>query len=278
MAAGFSVFHPHRSTRKLAVFGSSRTTAAEPAYALAVELAAAAVAAGFDVMTGAGAGVVEGANRGAGRGNSFGLDVQLPFEHETNPFIASDPRLLSFRYFHTRKLFFLRETAAVVVLPGGFGTLDELFEALTLIQTAKNPPIPVVLLAPPGDNYWQRWHSYVDGALGDRGLIAAQDNYLYCSADSALAAMNHIRHFYRVFHSSRFEADKLQLFLNHAIKKTDIELLNQKFSQLLLGEKITFKPLNHSDNAVAGCLELCFDQRQMGGLYALINHVNSLDY
>jgi len=118
----------------------------------------------------------------------------------------------------------------------------------------------------------------VDGALGDRGLIAEQDNYLYCSADSALAAMNHIRHFYRVFHSSCFEADKLQLFLNHDIKKTDIELLNQKFSQLLLSKKIIFKPLNHSDNAIAGCLELYFDKRQMGGLYALINHVNSLDY
>jgi uncharacterized protein (TIGR00730 family) len=277
MASAFSVFNPHRQIRKLAIFGSARTHRQDSAYGLAMEVASLAVGCGFEVMTGAGGGVMEGANLGAGEDRSFGLDVQLPFEHFTNPFINSSERLLSFRYFHTRKLFFLRETDALVVLPGGFGTLDELFEVLTLIQTAKNPPVPVILLAAPEDDYWQRWQNYINTALLERGLISPQDNCLYGSADSAQEALRQIRRFYRVFNSSRHEANKLQLRLNCNLPAQEIVILNQTFSHLLLDGMICFKPLANGDNSTGGYLEFCFDQRQVGGLYALIYYLNSLD-
>lgn len=273
MAAAFSLFHPHRSTRKLAVFGSARSRVSEPAYRLAMEVAEEAVNCGFEVITGAGGGIMEAANRGAGTGKSFGLDVQLPFEHFTNQYIDSPERLLSFSYFHTRKLFFLRETDAVVVLPGGFGTFDELFEALTLIQTAKNPPVPVVLLAPLGDNYWDQWQNYIDTSLLERGFVSAQDSCIYRSANSAKQALRLIDGFYKVFKDSHYKANKLQLNLNYYLAENQVTLINEKFSYLLLEGKI------YSTNNIgcSSCLELCFDQRQIGGLYALIDHLNSLD-
>jgi uncharacterized protein (TIGR00730 family) len=273
MAAAFSLFHPHRNTPKLAVFGSARSRVSDPAYRLAMEVAEEAVNCGFEVITGAGGGVMEAANRGAGTGKSFGLDVQLPFEHFTNLYIDSPERLLSFSYFHTRKLFFLRETDAVVVLPGGFGTFDELFEALTLIQTAKNPPVPVVLLAPLGDNYWDQWQNYIDTSLLERGFVSAQDSCIYRSANSAKQALRLIEGFYKVFKDSHYKANKLQLNLNYYLPENEVILINKKFSYLLLEGEIYI-----ANNIGCGsCLELCFDQRQIGGLYALIEHLNGLD-
>ena len=277
MADAFAVFHPHRQTRKVAVFGSARTPSTDPVYRLSIELAAKAVAAGFEVMTGAGGGVMEAANRGAGPGQSFGLNVQLPFEQSANPYIEGDPRLLTFRYFHTRKLFFLKETDAVVVLPGGFGTLDELFEGLTLIQTAKNPPVPIVLLCPEGDAYWERWHTYVDRALGDRGLISPQDNCLYGTAHSAGEALGQVKHFYRVFHSSRFRGEQLQLLLHCPLPEAELKLINAQFSDLVLGGEISRVPNLNNGGATGDCLQFWFDQRQMGRLYALIQHLNGLE-
>jgi uncharacterized protein (TIGR00730 family) len=276
MADAFSVFHPHRHTRKVAIFGSARTPEQDRVYALGLDVAAEAVACGFEVMTGAGGGVMEAANRGAGPGNSFGLNVQLPFEQSANPYIDADPRLLTFRYFHTRKLFFLRETDAVVVLPGGFGTLDELFEALTLIQTAKNPPVPIVLACPEGDDYWERWHGYVDRALLDRGLISPEDNALYGTAYTAKEAMLQIRHFYRVFHASRFRGDHLQLLLHCTLPEAELEQINSSFADLLLGGSITRQTCISDEGSGRDCLEFWFDQRQMGRLYALIHHLNNL--
>lgn len=273
MAAAFALFHPHRNIRKLAVFGSARSTASDPAYRLAMELAEEAVNCGFEVMTGAGGGVMEAANRGAGTDKSFGLDVQLPFEHLTNRYIDSSARLLSFSYFHTRKLFFLRETDAVVVLPGGFGTLDELFEALTLIQTAKNPPVPVVLLAPLGDNYWDNWQNYIDTSLLERGFVSTQDSCIYRSANSAKQALQLIDGFYKVFKASHYNANKLQLNLNYYLPENELTLINKKFSYLLLeGDIYSTNNIGRGSN-----LELCFDQRQIGGLYALIDYLNGLD-
>ncbi|MFZ4804830.1 MAG: LOG family protein [Synechococcus lacustris] len=277
MADAFAVFHPHRHTRKVAVFGSARTPEDDPVYRLTTDLAAEAVAAGFEVMTGAGGGVMEAANRGAGPGQSFGLNVQLPFEQSANPYIEGDPRLLTFRYFHTRKLFFLKETDAVVVLPGGFGTLDELFEGLTLIQTAKNPPVPIVLLCPEGDAYWERWHTYVDRALGDRGLISPQDNCLYGTAHSAREALRQVKHFYRVFHSSRFRGEQLQLLLHCPLPEAELAVINAQFSDLVLGGEISRFASLESGGAKGDCLQFWFDQRQMGRLYALIQHLNGLE-
>jgi len=277
MADGFQVFHPHRSTRKVAIFGSARTPVTDRVYQQGVEVAAAAVAAGFEVMTGAGGGVMEAANRGAGEGQSFGLNVDLPFEQESNPYIHGSDRLLTFRYFHTRKLFFLRETDAVVVLPGGFGTLDELFEALTLIQTSRNPPVPVVLVCPEGDDYWHRWHAYVNRALDDRSLISPEDRQIYGTAHSAEEALRQIRQFYRVFDASRFRGDHLQLLLHCPLPPGVLADLNGRFSDLLLSGRIQCLPCSGPDGQRRDCLELLFDQRRVGRLYALIQHLNNLD-
>ena len=165
--------------------------------------------------------------------------MQLPFEQSANPYIDGDEKLLTFRHFHTRKLFFLRETDAIVVMPGGFGTLDELFEGLTLIQTSKNPPVPIVLLCPQGDDYWERWHSYVDRALLDRGLVSAEDNGLYTTATTAEEALHQIQDFYRVFHASRFRGEHLQLLLHCELPASELREINARFQDLLLGGNIT---------------------------------------
>lgn len=210
-----AAFHPHRTTRKVAVFGSARSLPESSTYQLAEEVGREAMASGFDVITGAGGGVMEAANRGAGAEHSFGLNIQLPFEQEPNPYVAAaGDRLVHFRYFFTRKLFFLRESDALVVLPGGFGTLDELFEALTLIQTGRTAPIPVVLLAPPGHELWQDWPQDLLSGLESDGLIGPDDRGLLSHASSAREAIELIRHFYRVFHTTRVTDDGLELLLH----------------------------------------------------------------
>jgi uncharacterized protein (TIGR00730 family) len=191
---GFNEFAPRRQTRKVTVFDSARTSPDEPAYKLAQELALEAVERGFEVMTGAGGGIMEAANSGAGCENSIGLNVDLPFEQHANRFVNScDGRLLHFRYFFTRKLFFLRESDALVVMPGGFGTFDELFESLTLIQTGRTPPIPLVMLAPSGDHFWPDWLQDIQQDLASRGLISPEDNSLLKQASTAAEAMEEVR-------------------------------------------------------------------------------------
>ena len=212
---GLNVFAPHRLKRKVTVFGSARTAPDDPAYRLAQELAVEAVGRGFEVMTGAGGGIMEAANSGAGCDNSIGLNVELPFEQHANRYVnACEGRLLHFRYFFTRKLFFLRESDALVVMPGGFGTFDELFESLTLIQTGRTMPIPLVMLAPPGDSFWREWLGDMHEALVSRGLISPEDTTLLKQASSAAEAMAIISHFYRVFHGAQYAEDNLELLLH----------------------------------------------------------------
>ena len=272
-----TVFQPHRTTRKVTVFGSARTSPDDPSYRLAQQLARAVVAAGFEVITGAGGGVMEAANRGAGGERSFGLNVQLPFEQEANPYIAPwRERLVQFRYFFTRKLFFLRESDALVVLPGGFGTLDELFESLTLIQTGRTPPIPLVLLAPETDPFWEQWQRQLDQGLAARGLISPEDGQLLTRADSAAAAIERIRRFYRVFHGARDTERGLELLLHGPLPAAELAVIEARFADLLQGGR--FEAGESWD--VAGrrrpCLRFDFDQRRVGRLYGLIDHLNGL--
>ena len=192
-----------------------------------------AVEAGFEVMTGAGGGVMEGANSGAGMDHSIGLNVDLPFEQHPNPFVsASEKRLLYFRYFFTRKLFFLRESDALVVMPGGFGTLDELFESLTLIQTGRTPPIPLVLLAPEGDDFWSSWRRDMHERLAARGLISPEDPALLVEASCAKEAVRRISRFYRVFRSARLDEDRIEVLLNAEVPRMPAPELNRLFADL----------------------------------------------
>jgi uncharacterized protein (TIGR00730 family) len=286
---GFQIFHPYRHTRKIAVFGSSRMPPESAAYQLALDFAQAASHQGFMVMTGAGGGIMEAANQGAGAEQSFGLNIQLPFEQGANAYIDGDPKLIDFKYFFTRKLLFLRETDAIVCFPGGFGTQDEAFECLTLIQTGKTQPVPVVLIAPPGDPYWLDWHHYVQHQLIKRGLISPHDDWLYRMTDSVESAYAEITGFYRVYHSSRYVGDRLVIRLHTPITKAAVTRLSQEFGDIILsGEIETSAPLPEEfqqdqpqpqqmedDTGHLPRLAFRFNQRDHGRLYALIAAINT---
>ncbi|MEB3331200.1 MAG: LOG family protein [Synechococcaceae cyanobacterium] len=272
------VFRPHRQTRKITVFGSARTVAEDPCYALAEELARLGVEAGFEVMTGAGGGIMEAANRGAGCDRSIGLNVDLPFEQHPNRYVSGcEGRLLHFRYFFTRKLFFLRESDALVVLPGGFGTLDELFESLTLIQTGRTPPMPLVLLAPPGDGFWRGWRRIVERFMRERGLISPEDSTLVLEAGDAAGAVAHISRFYRVFNTARLAEDRIELVLNGPVGEEQLAVLNHRFDDLVDEGVIQASETVDDAGLLRPCLRFHFDKRRIGRLYQLLDHLNGLD-
>ena len=275
---GLEMFRSSRAVRKVTVFGSARTATGDPAYQLARDLAAEAVRHGFHVMTGAGGGVMEAANRGAGQASSYGLNVDLPFEQHANRYVSGPQgRLLHFRYFFTRKLFFLRESDALVVLPGGFGTLDELFEALTLIQTGRTRPIPLVLLAPPGNSFWQGWQRDVHQGLAAQGLISAEDPSLLMEASSAPEAIALIRRFYRVFHTAQPGEDRLELLLHTVIAEDELHQLNHRYADLVAEGRITTGESCDASGRLYPCLRFHLDTRRIGRLYQLIDHLNDLE-
>jgi uncharacterized protein (TIGR00730 family) len=278
ISEALEVFKPRRSARKISVFGSARTRRNDPCYLLAEDVARLAVQAGFEVMTGAGGGVMEGANSGAGCEHSIGLNVDLPFEQHPNPYVsACDNRLLYFRYFFTRKLFFLMESDALVVMPGGFGTLDELFECLTLIQTGRTPPIPLVLLSPAGDDFWSVWQRNVHQELAARELISAEDVDLVVEASCAEEAVDHICRFYRVFHSAQLGEDRIELLLNAEVPRTLLPELNRTFADLLEEGAIQSGEGVDDNGLLRPCLRLRFDKRRVGRLYQFIDHLNGLE-
>ena len=290
MESGFQVFQSHRHVRKIAVFGSSRLPAESEEYQLAVQFAHCVTERGFRVMTGAGGGIMEAANKGAGPGQSFGLNIQLPFEQSTNPFIEGDPKLINFKYFFTRKLFFLREADAIALFPGGFGTQDEAFECLTLSQTGKSPPVPVVLVDKPGGTYWREWDRYVQSHLTQNDLISAQDHRLYTLTDDLGVACQTISDFYRVYHSSRYVGDRLVIRLNHELTDDQVAALNQEFQDILIDGRIHKcqmlpeenqhqqpQPQQVSDQTEQlPRLVFRFNQRDHGRLYQMINTLNEM--
>ncbi|MEB3307759.1 MAG: LOG family protein [Cyanobacteriota bacterium] len=277
ISEALEVFRPRRRSRKITVFGSARTVPADPCYPLAREVAELAVEAGFEVMTGAGGGIMEAANEGAGCENSIGLNVDLPFEQHPNRFVSScEGRLLHFRYFFTRKLFFLRESDALVVLPGGFGTLDELCESLTLVQTGRTPPIPLVLLAPEGDDFWVLWRRDLQEALADRGLISQEDQALLIQVRTAADAVEAIRRFYRVFHAANLGHDRIELLLNAAVTPEQLADLNRLFDDLVDEGVIQASEACDDVGILRPCLRFHYDKRRIGRLYQLLDHLNRL--
>ena len=280
MHQAFSVFYPYRHTRKIAVFGSARTLATEPEYQMAKDVAQCMTQQGFMVMTGAGGGIMAAANQGAGRDASFGLNVHLPFEQTANPFIEGDPKLLQFKYFFTRKLFFLRETDGVIVFPGGFGTLDEAFESLTLIQTGKFGPAPLVLVDRPGGDYWQTWDRCVREQLLAKQLIGPDDPSIYSLTDRLDVACGAITKFYRVYHSSRYVQDQFVMRLKTELSDEDVAYLNDRFADLLSHDRIrkssVLSPEIGDNTEHLPRLVFYFNQRQTGRLYQMIDQINEM--
>jgi len=231
----YKVFAPYRAVRKVTVFGSARTAHDERAAHAARDFGRRMVEEGWMVVTGAGAGIMGAAQEGAGGEQSFGLNIRLPFEQEANPWIAADPKLITFKYFFTRKLFLVKEASAVVLFPGGFGTMDECFELLTLMQTGKSMIVPVVLVETGPTPYWRTWDRFVQGTLVERRLVEPDDTGFYRIVDTAEDAAREIGDFYRVFHSSRIVADNLVFRLTRALSDDEMADIQHRFEDILKG-------------------------------------------
>ncbi len=282
MAEAFRVFRPYRHRRKVTIFGSARTEPDHPDYLQARDLAAAMAAAGWMVVTGAGPGIMAAGMEGAGRDQSLGVNIRLPHEQGANRFIAQDPKLVEMRYFFTRKLMLLKESDGYVVLPGGFGTLDEGFELLTLLQTGKAEPAPVVLLDVPGGTYWQGWSRFLREEVEPRGLVSDDDRAFYVRTDSVPEARDELLGFYRNYRSARWVGDLLVLRMDTAPTRAQLARLNRRFGHVLTGGVIrTTRPLpperSDGDDLDAARLALRFDRRHYGRLRQLIDAVNRLD-
>lgn len=280
MERGFQIFYPYRHVRKICIFGSARTPPEAQEYQMAADFARRVSQQGFMVLTGAGGGIMQAGNEGAGAERSFGLNIQLPFEQTSNPFIEGDRKLINFKYFFTRKLFFLRESDALAMFPGGFGTLDETFECLTLAQTGKFGPAPLVLIDHPGGDYWHDWHAFIDKQLLRRRLISADDPSIYTITDNIETACKAISDFYRVYHSSRYVKELLVIRLKSELSDGDVEKLNDQFHDILVQGKIEKSPALAAE---AGDetehlprLVLHFNQLDIGRLYQLISTINTL--
>ncbi len=275
----FKIFSPYRSRRKVTVFGSARTQPDEPAYQQAVDFGRVMAELKWLVVTGAASGIMEAGHRGAGRENSMGINIMLPFEQSANPVIAGDPKLVNMKYFFTRKLLFVKECDAVCLLPGGFGTLDEGLEVLTLLQTGKRDMVPVVMLDEPGGTYWKDFHTYVETRLLSRRLISPEDLSLYQVTDNVQTSVDTIMRFYRVYHSMRYVNNQLVFRLQARPSEALLAEINEQFRSILTEGEFTLSgplPVEEDETELAAFPRLVFrfNRRSLGKLRMLIDFLN----
>ena len=229
----FRIFAPYRQQRKVSIFGSTRVPESDAYYDLARSLAQGLTQAGFMVITGAGPGIMQAGHEGAGQAQSFGVNIRLPSIQLANRFIRDDPKLMNFHFFFTRKLMFVKEADAVVIFPGGFGTQDELFESITLVQTGKSQVLPIILMDLPDGTYWSRWQEFLRDDLVQRGYINGDELNLVKFHSSAEAAVKEITGFYRNYHSYRFVKQDLVIRLHNPPSAELIERLNREFADII---------------------------------------------
>jgi uncharacterized protein (TIGR00730 family) len=239
------VFKPYRAVRKVSMFGSARVRRRSHYYQLAVKLGRLLVDNGFMVITGAAEGIMRAGIEGAGPENSFGVNILLPFEKGPTSIIRDDPKVIKFKYFFTRKIFFVMEADAIALFPGGFGTHDEGFEVLTLLQTGKAPPMPVVLMELPGEQYWEGWNQFIRKQLLGRRFISPEDLSFYKIMHSSEEAADWIRSYYSTYNSMRQVGNQLVIRLEKELPDSDIRKLNELFSDLVeSGEIVKASALN----------------------------------
>jgi len=275
----FKVFTPYRSRRKVTIFGSARTLPQEPTYQQAVLFGRAMAQHNWLVVTGAASGIMEAGHVGAGRENSMGLNIMLPFEQYANPIIAGDSKLVHMKYFFTRKLMFVKECDAVCLLPGGFGTLDEGLEVLTLLQTGKRDMVPVVFLDAPGGEFWTDWQAYVKCRLLGQGMISPDDLSLYKLTDNVEAAVAEILQFFRVYQGMRYVKNKLVLRLKEKPSDELLEAINANFADILSSGRFEITgalPDEKDEPELAHLVRLTFrfNRRSLGRLRQLIDAIN----
>ena len=281
MREAFAMFQPFTQQRKVTIFGSARTKKDDPLYSHTLKVAKSLADEGWMVVTGAGPGIMEAGMEGAGRERSIGVSIRLPFESSANSIIAGDEKYVSMRYFFTRKLMLVKESQAFLCLPGGFGTLDETFELLTLTQTGKGVPVPIVLLDLPGDRFWHSIDDLIRNQLLVRGLVSSEDLALYRVCDSISDATSEIQGFYRNYHSIRFIGKHLIMRLNHEPTPQILEALHEKFGHLCRSggiEVVQPHSVERSENDHVDKHRLRFDPNRSdaGGLRELINFLNQV--
>jgi uncharacterized protein (TIGR00730 family) len=274
------VFGPYRNVRKVTVFGSARTRPGEPAYEMAKMFGRKLAEAGYMVITGGGGGIMQAANEGAGPEHSFGVNIRLPFEQRPNPVVEGNPRLITYKYFFNRKVAFLKEADAVALFPGGFGTLDEAMETLTLVQTGKRNPLPLVLVDEPTCSYWTEFIKFVEDELLSRNLISSSDFALFERVDSVDAAVEKITRFYRRYHSLRYVNGHLVIRLTSPLNAGAIQKLKEQFHDILVpqGTILSSAALpeesDDPDSIQLPRLIVDFNRKDFGRLRSLIDMIN----
>ena len=276
----FKLFAPHANVRKVTIFGSARTPPSKQEYQQAVDFAKRIADAGWMVITGAGPGIMQAGHEGAGAERSFGANIRLPWEQSANPIIQQDKKLITFKYFFTRKLTFVRNSDAIVLFPGGFGTMDEGYEALTLMQTGKAKLMPLVLMDRPGGAYWRTWDKHIREHLLRNGFISPEDLTLYHITDDSEHAVKFITRFYRNYHSMRFVKDLLVIRLLHRPSETAVDGLNQDFGDIIATGKLTvIEPTSEEreDNQFLSLPRIAFEfnKRDYGRLRQMVDVLNS---
>ncbi|MBI4313743.1 MAG: TIGR00730 family Rossman fold protein [Candidatus Omnitrophica bacterium] len=277
----FNVFRPYRRIRKVAVFGSARISPRHPAFVMAREFGQQMAAAGWMMITGAASGIMRAGHEGAGRAASFGLNIRLPFEQDANRVIASDEKLINCKYFFTRKLLFIKESHATVLLPGGFGTLDEGFECLTLIQTGKSEPRPVVFVHGRRSYFWRPLLKFMNERLVREGMISSGDRSLYAVAHSAEEATQEVLKFYSVYHSMRTVGHWAVLRLQQPLAEPDVARLAREFNDIVIAGKFrqgNALPEESDEPELEGLPRIIFqfNRRSYGRLMELIRKINTL--
>lgn len=275
----FKIFVPYRNIKKVIIFGSARSKNRSAEYKMAEEFTRALTGKGYMIVTGGGPGVMEAGNKGARAGKEFALNIRLPFEQKPNPYIDEKDKIINFKYFFTRKLVFVKETDATALFPGGFGTLDEGFEMLTLFQTGKSRPRPIVLMEPKGSTYWEAWKRFVTNEMLDNGFIDKEDLKLFKIVKSVDEAVRYIEDFYRVYHSIKYVSGTTALRLNREIHEKTLRLINQKFKDILRSGEIKMSPpteeeIYKDEYSELPRLVMDFNMHDYGRLCELIHIIN----
>ncbi len=276
----FKVFSPYREVRKAIIFGSARSDISSAEYAMAEEFSRKITAKGWMVITGGGPGVMEAGNKGAARGRDFALNIRLPFEQKTNPYVDEKSRSINYKYFFVRKLIFIKESNATTLFPGGFGTNDEGFEMLTLMQTGKTAPRPILLMEPKGSTYWADWKRFVARQLVKKRYINPEDLDLCRLVTDVDEAVRRIEEFYRVYHSIRYVGELTVLRLNREISAATLDHINNRFKDILTGGTIapsgaTSEELQRGEFPGLPRLVMRFNRHSYGKLIEMIGSINA---
>ncbi|MDP3980969.1 MAG: LOG family protein [Chlamydiota bacterium] len=280
MRYSLKVFLKYQDTKKISIFGSARTPESNPSYLLTKKFSKLMSQLGYMIITGAASGIMKAGHEGAGRKMSFGVNIRLPFEQKANWIIKNDPKLITYKYFFVRKLFFMKESYAIVLFPGGFGTLDEGYEALTLMQTGKARLLPIVMIAPPGNTYWHDWLSFVKKHMLRKELIHQSDLSFFKITSSVAEARDEILRFYRVYHSMRFVGTRLVIRTNVEVSDSLIQEISEEFEDIIDSGQIQKgkalrEEYNEKDIVHLPRLIFYFDRRSYGRLRQMINKLNN---